>query len=95
MAIQHEGLKIFDASTSEIQRSIPVIIITSADSPGSAAMSGFVGHSGKHGCQVYCGIKGRRRDGDPHYFPVMSKPEEYTIQGCDHGDITFSDLHAF
>ena len=25
----------------------------------------------------------------------MSKPEEYTIQGCDHGDITFSDLHAF
>ena len=94
-AIQREGLKIFDASTSEIRRSIPIIIIASADSPGSAAMSGFVGHSGKHGCRVYCGIKGRRRDGDPHYFPVMSKPEEYTIQGCDHGDITFSDLHAF
>ncbi|KAF8223599.1 hypothetical protein L208DRAFT_1204470, partial [Tricholoma matsutake] len=33
-----------------------------------------------------CGIKGRRRDGDPHYFPVMSKPQEYTIQGCNHGD---------
>ena len=60
-ALQHEGLKIFDASTStKIQRSIPIITIASADSPGAASMSGFVGHSGKYGCRVYCAITGQR-----------------------------------
>ena len=95
-AIQREGLKIFDASTSmEIQRSIPIVVIASADSPGAASMSGFVGHSGKQGCRVYCAITGRRRDGDPHYFPVMSKPHSYAIPGCSHDDITFKDLESF
>ena len=43
---------------------------------------GFVGHSGKQGCRVYCGITGRRRDvGDPHYYPVMLKPDSYMING--------------
>ena len=95
-AIQREGLRIFDASTStEIRRSIPMIVIASADSPGAASMSGFVGHSGKQGCRVYCAITGRRRDGDPHYFPVMSKPHSYAIPGCSHGDVTFKDLQRF
>jgi hypothetical protein len=94
-AIQREGLKIFDASRLEILRSIPIIIIASADSPGSTSMSGFVGHSGKQGCRVYCAIIGRHREGDPHYFPVMSKPEGYAIPGCTHNDVTFKDLHNF
>ena len=95
-AIQREGLRIFDSSTStEIRRCIPIIIIASADSPGAASMSGFVGHSGKQGCRVYCAITGRRREGDPHYFPVMSKPDSYTIPGCSHEDVTFEDLQNF
>jgi Transposase family tnp2 len=49
-AIQHKGLTIFDASTMEIRRTIPVITIASADSPGAASMSGFVRHSGKQRC---------------------------------------------
>jgi hypothetical protein len=57
VAIQYEGLKIFDASMSmEIWQSIPVIIIALADSPGAASMSGFVGHSSKQWCQAYCAI---------------------------------------
>jgi len=95
-AIQREGLKIFDASTSmEVQRSIPIIVVASADSPGAASMSGFVGHSGKQGCQVYCTITGWCRDGDPYYFPVMSKPNSYAISGCSHNDVTFKDLQSF
>jgi hypothetical protein len=95
-AIQHEGLKIFDASVSTvIQRSIPIIVVASADSPGAASMSGFVGHSGKQGCRLYCAITGRRREGDGHYFPVMSKPDTYAIPGCSHDDVTFKDLHKF
>lgn len=58
-------------------------------------MSGFVRHSGKQGCRVYCAITGRRRDGDPHYYPVMSKPDSYAIPGCSHDDVTFKDLQSF
>jgi hypothetical protein len=95
-SIQREGLRVFDASTStEIRRSIPIVVIASADSPGAASMSGFVGHSGKQGCRVYCAITGRRRDGDPHYYPVMLKPDSYTIPGCSHDDVTFKDLQTF
>ena len=79
----------------EIWQSIPVIMIASADSPGAASMSGFVGHSGKQGCQVYCAITGRRREGDGHYFPVMSKPDSYAMPGCSHNDVTFKALHNF
>jgi Transposase family tnp2 len=50
-AIQRKGLKYFDASTSTpIPCSIPLVMIASADGPGSTSMSGFVGHSGKQGC---------------------------------------------
>ncbi|KAF8229828.1 hypothetical protein L208DRAFT_1284760, partial [Tricholoma matsutake] len=58
-------------------------------------MSGFVGHSGKQGCQLYCKIIGQRRENNGHYFPVMSKPHSYKILGCCHGDITFNDLRKF
>ena len=95
-AVQREGLKIFDASTSTlIPRATPIVVIASADGPGSASMSGFVGHSGKQGCRLYCEIIGRRRDLDGHYFPVMTKPASYNIPGCSHGDVTFKDLHNF
>lgn len=56
-ALQHKGLWFFDAFTSmEIQQSILIIIIALADSPGAASMSGFVRHSGKQGCQLFCMI---------------------------------------
>jgi Transposase family tnp2 len=94
-AIQREGLRILDASTSTERRSNPIVIVASADSPGAASMSGFVGHSGKQGCRVYCAITGRRREGDPHYYPVMSRPDSYTVPGCSHDDVTFKDLQNF
>ena len=70
-------------------------MIASADSPEAASMSGFVGHSGKQGCQVYCAITGRCRDEDPHYYPVMTKPDSYTIPECSHEDVTFKNLQIF
>ena len=95
-ALQHEGLKIWDAFLKhEIPRSIPEIIFATADGPGSAAMSGQVGHSGKYGCRLYCEMPSRRRDGDGHYFPVMKKPRNYNVQGASHPDIHISDLAQF
>ena len=94
-AIQRKGLRILDTSTSTECQSNPIIIVASADSPGAASMSGFVGHSGKQGCRVYCVITGRHREGNSHYFPMMSRPDSYTTPGCTHNDVTFEDLQNF
>ena len=94
-ALQIEGLPIWDASTQKhIQRSVPLIFVT-ADSPVMASVSGMVGHSGKFGCRLYCGLPGRRRDRDGHYYPVMLKPNNYNVGGCTHDDVTFLDLKMY
>lgn len=95
-ALQQEGLRIWDASThSYITNSTPFIALATADGPAMANLTGMVGHSGKYGCRLYCGIPGRRRDGDPHYYPLMQKPVNHSVEGCDHPDVTFAQLHEF
>ena len=95
-ALQREGLRIYDASTNTvIPRSIPCVVFGTADSLGSAAMSGMVGHGGRYGCRLYCDMPGRRRDGDSHYYPVMTLPHNYDILGCTHPDILADDLHVY
>ena len=60
-ALQREGLRIYDAYLDTlIPRSIPSVLFSTADSPGSASMSGMVGHSGKFGCRLCCDMPGRR-----------------------------------
>lgn len=94
-ALQNQGLRIWDASTrSYIPRSIPFVFVT-ADGPAMAMISGMVGHSGKFGCRLYCGLPGRHRDRDGHYYPVMLKPDAYDVAGCDHDDILLSDLRQY
>ena len=94
-ALQNEGLRIWDASTqSHISHSTPFVFVT-ADGPAMAMISGMVGHSGKYGCRLYCGLPGRRRERDGHYYPAMLKPEAYAIAGCNHDDVTFSDLRRY
>lgn len=95
-ALQREGLKINDAFlNSVIPRARPLILFGTADSPGSAAMSGLVGHGGRYGCRLYCDMPGRRRDGDSHYYPVMRTPLNYDVDGCCHPDVTCHDLDDY
>jgi hypothetical protein len=94
-ALQNEGLRIWDASTqSHISHSTPFVFVT-ADGPAMAMVSGMVGHSGRFGCRLYCALPGRRRERDGHYYPVMLKPDAYEVTGCDHDDVTFSDLRRY
>jgi hypothetical protein len=94
-ALQNEGLRIWDASTcTHIPHSTPFLFVT-ADGPAMAMVSGMVGHSGRYGCRLYCGLPGRRRERDGHYYPVMLKPNAYNVTGCDHDDVTFSDLRRY
>ena len=72
--------------------SVPCVIFRTADSLGSAAMSGMVGHSRKYGCQLYCNMPGRCHEGDGHYYPIMRCPLNYSILGCCHADVSNEDL---
>ena len=91
-ALQNEGLWVWDTSTqSHISCSTPFLFVT-ADGPAMAMVSGMVRHSGRFHCHLYCGLPGRCQDRDGHYYPAMLKPDAYNVIGCDHDDVTFSDL---
>ncbi|KAK6968953.1 hypothetical protein R3P38DRAFT_2589225, partial [Favolaschia claudopus] len=45
------------------------------------SLNGLVGHHGVYGCRLYCSLKGRRKDGKPHYYPVMQLPTNYNLSG--------------
>lgn len=91
-AIQKEGLRIWDAARDRVFTSYPFLALATADGPGMACLSGFVGHQGKCHCRVHCGLKGRHKPGKPQYYPVRKKPHNYNVQGCDHDDVDLNDL---
>lgn len=92
-ALQNEGLKIWDAHENKIYIDKPFLAFGTADGPGMAAMSGFVGHHGKMHCRVYCPMKGRHKAGAKQYYPARLKPSgDYTVSGCDHPDVNLREL---
>lgn len=90
-AIQKEGLHIWDASRDRVFTSYPFLALATADGPGMACLSGFVGHQGKCHCRVHCGLKGRHKRNMPQYYPVRKKPHNYEVQGCD--TMTFKSMN--
>ncbi|OBZ66066.1 hypothetical protein A0H81_13935 [Grifola frondosa] len=91
-ALQREGLRIWDASVNTLFTSNPFLAMATADGPAMAYMNGLVGHHGAYGCRLYCPLKGRHKPGCPHYYPALLKPDDYTVQGCDHDDVNLSHL---
>ncbi|KAF8174373.1 hypothetical protein BJ912DRAFT_990148 [Pholiota molesta] len=61
--------------------------LAAADGPGSVHFTGLVGHHGAFPCRLYCSLKGRHKPGTPHYYPALQKPNNYTVQNCDHPDV--------
>ena len=58
-AIQHEGLSMWDPLSDSRYSSYVYLLFTTADGPGLVYWDGMVGHSGKNGCRLYCGLPGR------------------------------------
>ena len=94
-ALQREGLKVFDLYLNTIIRTAPLVIFSTADSPGSAAMSGMVGHTGKYGCCLHCEMPSWHCKGDSHYFPAMNLPHNYSVAWSCHSDVTFANLAKY
>ncbi|KIM58425.1 hypothetical protein SCLCIDRAFT_28084 [Scleroderma citrinum Foug A] len=84
-ALQHEGLRIWDASKDCVFQSDLYLLFTTADGPGLVCWDGMVRHSGKNSCHLYCPMPGRCKG--THYYPALLRPQGNHIAGSDHPDI--------
>ncbi|KIJ57877.1 hypothetical protein HYDPIDRAFT_103669 [Hydnomerulius pinastri MD-312] len=55
-ALQNEGLMIWDASRDVTFKSDLHLLFPTADGPALIYWDGLVGHCGKNGCRLYCGV---------------------------------------
>ncbi|KIK76546.1 hypothetical protein PAXRUDRAFT_18124 [Paxillus rubicundulus Ve08.2h10] len=87
-AIQREGLPIWDVARGLMYLGNIYIIIATSDGPGLAYLylNGLVGHHGRNGCRLYCGMPGRHKEGTPTYYPVMKRPDA-APPGSDHPNV--------
>ena len=89
--LQKEGLKIWDTSRNEVFRSDVYLLFTTADEPRLVYWDGLVGHCGKNGCRLYCGVRGWHKDSRSHYYPALLLPNN-SCEGTNHPDISSSAL---
>ncbi|KAG2044173.1 hypothetical protein BDR03DRAFT_849758, partial [Suillus americanus] len=45
------------------------------------------GHSGKNGCCMYCGVRGRHKTHGTHYYPALLKLRDCCVKANDHANI--------
>ncbi|KAG2746862.1 hypothetical protein P692DRAFT_201840808 [Suillus brevipes Sb2] len=83
----NEGLNVWDASCDTHFISNLHLLLTTADSPGLVYWDGMVGHSGKNGGCIYCGVRGRRKTRATHYYSALLKPWDRCTEGSGHPDI--------
>lgn len=91
-AIQREGLAIWDPISNSRLFSRVYLLFTTADGPGLVYWDGMVGHSGKNGCRLYCGIPGRRKERGHRYYPALLCPRDNVPEGSNHPDISVFDI---
>ncbi|KAG2340367.1 hypothetical protein BDR05DRAFT_1002561 [Suillus weaverae] len=90
--LQNEGLNVWDVSRDAHFISNLHLLFTTADSPGLVYWDGMVGHSGKNGCRIYCGVRGRCKTRVTHYYPALLKPWDRCAEGSGHPDIDVCKL---
>ncbi|KAG1882125.1 hypothetical protein F4604DRAFT_1879554 [Suillus subluteus] len=83
-----EGLAIWNGALNILFQSNPFLFVATADGPSMAFLTGLVGHHGKFGCRLYCGLPGRHKPGAPTYYPAMRQPHGNT----DHPNILINQL---
>ena len=91
-ALQREGMHIWDGYNSVNALSFLFLLLILADAVAMAELSGSVGHHGKKGCRILCGLFGRNKPGGPHYYPVLLRPLNSDVDGSNHPDFDINNL---
>ncbi|KAG6807256.1 hypothetical protein H0H92_008224, partial [Tricholoma furcatifolium] len=90
-ALQKDGFYVWDESKNVVVDSNLFFALVTADGPGLVYFNGLVGHMGFNGCRIRCGLLGRRKPRDKHYYPALLKPVD-PVTGCDHEDGDWDSL---
>ena len=97
-ALQYEynsaGLCMWDAATSRVIKLHIVLALSTADAVGITELDGCVGHHGMRSCRLGCQMKGWHKPHSGHYYAVHLRPNNYTVQDCNHPDINIHNLCA-
>ena len=93
-AVQWEGLQVWDAAQDCTFVLRLFFFLGCADRPGLITLSNLVGHQGKCGCHMLCPLTGRCKPGGSQYYPVLLKPDNYDVPGCNHGDVNAFDIRS-
>ena len=92
-ALQKEGLHIWDAYNKRAALSLLFLILVLADSVAMAELSGSVGHHGRKGCRLLCGLVGRNKVRGAHYYPALLRPLGFENQRTSsHPDVDITNL---
>jgi hypothetical protein len=78
---------IWDAVDKQVHRSHIFSLLETADEPAMAHLNGLTRHIGAYRCCQFCSVKGGQKPGLNHYYPVLFKPLNYDIPGCNHEDV--------
>ncbi len=85
--LQNKGRDIWNTLDQTIFRSYPTLALIAANGPAMACISGWVGHHGHCHCCYHW-----HKLGGSHYYPVRLKPDNYNLDGCDHGDVDLEGI---
>ncbi|KAF9488114.1 hypothetical protein BDN71DRAFT_1485144 [Pleurotus eryngii] len=91
-ALQHEGLKIWDADLNTVFNSDLFLLFGTADGPGLVLHNRLVGHKECCGCHLHCPVTGCHKPGEPAQYLVLMLPDNYTVHGCNHADVDIQAL---
>ncbi|KAG2058368.1 hypothetical protein BDR06DRAFT_980550 [Suillus hirtellus] len=91
-APDNEGLSVYDAWHDIVFLSHPYLFLTTTDGPGLIYFDGMVGHCSKNGCHLYCGVIRHQKERGTHYYPVLLRPNNFHVVGCNHPDVNVFNL---
>ena len=91
-ALQKEGMHIWDGYDRVAAISFIILLLILADAVAMAELSGSVGHHGRKGCRIFCGLFGRNKPGGSHYYPALLRPLDSNHPGSNHPDFNINNL---
>ena len=91
-ALQKEGLHIWDGYNCMAAVSFILLLLVLADAIAMAQLTGSVGHHGRKGCRILCGLPGRHKPQGSHYYPVLLRPLDSDDDGSNHPSFDINDL---
>ena len=92
-ALQQEGLPIWDSYRRQRAIAFLFLLLVLADSIAMSRLSGSVGHHGRKGCHLLCGLVGRNKTRGAHYYPALLRPTGFeNHRTSSHPDIDINTL---